>query len=149
MIQVLLLVVAASLAGGVIWSYNDGQRAKARLSVLEKEVQAARGELPHCGAADPLSACAKALGERMATCETEYGKALKLIGTQNDSIRDYERDASRATAEARRLSRLVDAAETQRLSERTRLEALLLAGAKGGECPAGAAVSEVRKGLRK
>jgi hypothetical protein len=84
----------------------------------------------------------------LAICAERYNTALEQIGKQNASIESLatERDAAQGRAKAA----LAAAAKVSaRLKpERERLAALAQTFKATGACPAGEAVSEVRKGLR-
>ena len=143
-IGLILYGLAAVAVMGAVWwvvdTWRDGRAAVVQLDLAGQEC----GRYGQRGVVQ----CIKLLKADLADCE-EREKALRaLIVKQNAAVKALETKVQQAQARAKSALATADKAVTATLVERERLQALILAGNAAGECPAGAAVAEVRKGLQ-
>ena len=85
----------------------------------------------------------------LAGCKSAYETALASIEKQNQAVKDHQEATKKATERARIASEKAAKARVANKSEIERLEALAKNPAPKGDCPAGQAVQEVRKGLKR
>jgi hypothetical protein len=143
-IGLILYAIAAVAVVGALWwvvdTWQDGRAAVVQLELAGKE----------CGGAGPKGVvpCIKSIKDDLAKCEAREKALRALIAKQNAAVIALEKSAKQAQDRAKAASLAADKAATATLVERERLGALVLAGNAAGECPAGQAVAEVRKGLR-
>jgi Tfp pilus assembly protein PilE len=86
---------------------------------------------------------------RLDSCRADYEIAMKSIEKQNKAVSDLQEAAKKAKERARIASEKAAKARVASKSEIERLEALARNPAPKGDCPAGQAVQEVRKGMKK
>lgn len=127
----LAAVFMAALAGGLLHTYNKGVKSEAQL-------QSVKTALDGC---EPLVDCVK-------TLKTNYATLGAQVNKQNAAIGDLtkQRDAAQDAAVA--ALKVAAATAAANKPERDRLAALERTFKASGPCPAGQAVTEVRKGLR-
>ena len=144
-IGLILYGLAALAVMGAVWwvvdTWRDGRAAIVQLELAGQEC----GRYGQRGVVQ----CIKLIKTDLADCEKREAALHALIAKQNAAVQALEKSAQQAQARAKAAALAADRAATATLVERERLGALVLAGDAPGECPAGAAVAEVRKGLMK
>ena len=85
----------------------------------------------------------------LAGCKSAYEQTLKLVEKQNQAVKAHQEATKKATERARIASEKAAKDKAASESEIKRLESLIAKGAPEGDCPAGQAVQEVRKGLKR
>lgn len=85
---------------------------------------------------------------KLQTCQTAYETALESIKRQNEAVQAHAEAVKKATERARIASAAAAKAKVATASERKRIAALIASGSPKGDCPAGKAVAEARKGLK-
>ena len=98
------VVFAAAMAAGLIYSYNDGQQAKAKLSQAKAE---------------------------LSDCKDSNSKLNALIAKQNEAVRMVEDTAAKAQARSKKAQDVARNAVAATLAERDRLAR---AAKAGGSC---------------
>ena len=83
----------------------------------------------------------------LALCAMQYKQALESIQKQNEGVKALKEASEQARDRARIAVASVKAAQQGVVKERERL-ALLAKKPATGPCPAGAAVTEIKKGLK-
>ena len=85
----------------------------------------------------------------LAGCKSAYEQTLKLVEKQNQAVKAHQEATKKATERARLASEKAAKAKVASQSEIRRLESLAGQPAPKGDCPAGQAVQEIRKGLKR
>ena len=86
---------------------------------------------------------------KLETCQAAYEQTLELVKKQNQAVKAHQEATKKATERARIASEKAAKAKVASQSEIKRLESLASQPAPKGDCPAGLAVQEIRKGLKR
>ena len=84
----------------------------------------------------------------LAGCKSAYEQTLELVKKQNQAVKAHQEATKKATERARIASEKAAKDKVASQSEIKRLAALGSQPAPKGDCPAGLAVQEVRRGLK-